>query len=117
MKNILIFSILILFSGCADQKDPLPTLDEQLQGAWQYQWIEWTNRYNFHAGACDQYGIVPGQPVQYYSYVYTTSGDTLRMLNLGEKWGEVSECIVSFPSDSTAVFSWEGGVNYFLKRL
>lgn len=105
--------MLAAFTGCAE-KDPPPTLDELLQGAWQRQWISLTNRYNFHSGACDVYSIIPGQPYQYYAFAYTTEGDTLRMMDLAS--GEVYSAVVTFPTDSTAVFAWEGGINYFLTR-
>ena len=113
MRNILLFAIITLF-GCAE-KDPLPTLDEQLQGAWVRTWFDLTNRYNFHSGACDVYSIIPAQPYQFYAFAYTTDADTLHMIDLAS--GEVYSAVVTFPTDSTAVLAWEGGVNYFLKRI
>jgi hypothetical protein len=106
--------LVVLFSGCAE-KEPLPTLDDKLQGAWQREWYSLTNRYNFHGGACDTYAIIPAQPIQYYAYSYTTKGDTLTMLDLGV--GQEFVFVVEFPTDSTAVLIREGGINYFLKRL
>lgn len=114
MKNALFIIIVLASFGCAE-KDPPPTLDEQLQGAWQRQWLMLTNRYNFHDGACDVYSIIPSQPYQYYAYAYTTNGDTLRMLDLAS--GELTKLVVEFTSDSTAVMRSDGGINYFLKRI
>lgn len=105
---------MILLSSCAD-KDPEPTLEERLHGAWKREWHSLTNRYNFHDGACDAYAIVPAQPVQYYAYAYTTQGDTLTMLDLGV--GEKFVFVVKFPTDSTAILSRIGGLNYFLTKL
>lgn len=113
MKKILFIAIIAAFMGCAE-KDPPPTLDEQLQGVWERNWVSITNRYNFHDGACDVYSIIPAHPVQYYAYAYTTDGDILNMMDLAS--GEVYSAVVSFPTDSTAVLAWVGGVNYFLKR-
>ena len=97
------------------EKQPMPTLDDNLHGAWQRQWMNMTNRYNFHDGACDAYAVIPAQPVQYYAYAYTTNGDTLSMLDLAS--GCLSRAVVSFPTDSTAVLSWVEGIDYFLKRI
>lgn len=114
---LLAFSLAVmvaLLNGCAD-KDPAPTLDERLQGAWQRNYRDLTNRYNFHAGACDVYAIIPAQPVQYYAYAYATSCDTLTMLDLGV--GERFVFVVEFPTDSTAILSRVDGLNYFLLRI
>ena len=112
----LICAVIVLFGlpSCADKDQP-PTMEERLQGAWQRDWGMITNRYNFHGGGCDEYRIIPGQPGKYYSIVYTCDVDTLTMLDLAG--GNVSRAVVEFPSDSTAVLMWIGGVNYFLKRL
>lgn len=106
--------IVLAFAGCAE-KEALPSIDERLQGAWVRKWLSLTNTYNFHAGACDSYAIVPAQPVQYYAYAYTAEGDVLRMVDLS--CGEPYICTVSFPTDSTAVLSWGGGVDYQLTRI
>lgn len=119
MRKLLIIPFWILLAllaapGCAE-KDPPPTLEERLQGVWQRDWLNLTNRYNFHDGACDVYAIVSAQPVQYYAYAYSTNGDTLTMLDLAG--GSVTKAVVSFPTDTTAVFMLEGGILYFLKRI
>lgn len=104
----------MLFCSCKET-DPLPTVEEQLQGAWQREWLQLTNRYNFHAGSCDAYAIIPGQPYQLYNGVYSIRGDELTMMDLAS--GESRFGIVSFPTDSTAEIAWDGGIRYFLKRL
>lgn len=106
---------LMMFAVSCSEKEPPPTLDEQLQGAWQREWLTLTNRYNFHGGACDVYSIIPAQPYQYYAYAYATEGDTLTMLDLA--CGNVRRAVVSFHTDSTAVLAWIGGVEYHLKRI
>jgi hypothetical protein len=115
MRKEILFSVCyLIFSACAD-KDQLPTVEQQLQGAWQRKWVSFTQRWNFHDGACDAYSIVPAQPVQYYSLAYTFRGDTMTVLDLAS--GEKYKAVVSFKNDSTAVLSWEGGVDYYLKRI
>lgn len=110
----IVFIVVLLFAGCRDHDPPL-TIDEQLQGTWQRDWLTMTNRYNFHYGSCDAVACVPGQPVQPYFYAYTTNGDMLTMLDLAS--GDVSEFTVEFPTDSTAVFWRMDGILYYLKRI
>ena len=105
--------VLCVFS--CSEKDPLPTADEMIQGAWKREWIGLTQTYNFHSGACDAYSIIPGQPYQYYALAYSFRGDTLTMIDLAGR--EKYEAIVSFPTDTTAVLSWIGGVEYHLTRI
>lgn len=100
--------------GCSE-KDPPPSVEDQLQGAWVRKWFLLTNTYNFHDGACDTYSIIPAQPVQYYAYAYTVSRDTLTMIDLASL--VQTKAVVKFPTDTTAVLSFWGGIDYFLTRI
>lgn len=112
---LLVFALWILFGGCRDSQDPPPTLDERLQGAWERNWITFSDTYLFHAGSMDGCVSIPGQPIHCYINSYSTQGDTLTVLALPSK--VITRAVVSFPDDSTCVLDWIGGVQYFLKRL
>lgn len=118
MKTLTTFLFFALFTlaACGD-KEAMPTIEDQLQGAWKREWRPFplVNTYNFHAGGCDTYALIPGQPVQYYAYSYTTDADTLTMFDLGRM--EYYRFTVSFPTDTTAVLSPFEGVDYHLTRL
>lgn len=114
----IVLAVALVGFGClggCSEKDPPPTLEERLQGAWVRRWLSLTNTYNFHDGACDTYAIIPAQPVQYYAYAYTCEGDTLIMLDLASL--SQTKAVVSFPTDSTAVLGFIGGLDYFLTRI
>ena len=114
MLAFIALVFLIMLCGCAE-KEPPPTLDERLRGAWSWKVFHLKNRYNFHAGGCDVYAVIPAQPVQHYAYAYTTEGDTLTMMDLAS--GYKNRAVVTFKNDTTAVLEWLCGINYTLKRL
>lgn len=100
-------------------EDPAPTLEERLQGSWSRKWIVFENTYSFDNGQCLTYAIIPGQPVQFYAYAYTFQGDTLSMVDLASPSNQrdVRRAVVEFPTDSTCILGFVGGVKYFLKRI
>ena len=110
----------IAFTGCAEKEAP-PTIEERLQGAWIRTWEPYnaTNTYSFDGGQCVVHSIVPAQPVQAYFWQYYCNADTLALVNLAsaEPFSDIRRAVVSFPSDSTCVLGWLGGVDYILKRL
>ena len=118
----LVLWMLFGATSCQDQ-DPPPTLNEQLQGAWIRHWTpaQAVTTYSFDGhGQYISYAILPAQPVQMYAGAYTTDGDVLTMYDLAEIdgiGGGVHQAVVSFPTDTTCVLAWVGGVNYYLKRL
>lgn len=119
--SILVFMVLLLvllFSRCAE-RDPLPTMEEQLHGAWERDWQGFEQTWFFDDGLCTAHSIIPAQPVQAYFWYYTCEGDTLTISNLAASglFRDEIRAVVEFPTDSTAVFSFVGGVNYFLKRI
>ena len=122
---VTLFLLLILTIGiaaCRDQ-DPPPTLNEQLQGAWIRHWTpaQAVTTYSFDGhGQYISYAILPAQPVQMYAGAYTIDGDVLTMYDLAEIdgiGGGIRQAAVTFPTDTTCVLAWEGGVNYYLTRI
>ena len=113
----LIIASLVL-SSCAE-REPMPTLEERLHGAWERNWQGFEQTWFFDDGLCTAHSIVPAQPVQAYFWYYTCEGDTLTISNLAASglFRDEIRAVVEFPNDSTAVFSFVGGVNYFLKRI
>lgn len=113
--------LLVLTLGGCGEKEPLPTLEDQLQGVWIGKIIGITKTYNFHGGACDAYSIIGGQPYQYYGYAYTCQGDTLTLVDLAAIWqpgAGVSRAIVTVSDNGdTALVSWFDGVDLELKRF
>jgi len=91
---------LMMFALSCGEKDPLPTTEEKMQGAWHWEFGTVEKRWNFHQGACDEYVCIIAQPVQLYTYATEFRGDTLRMLDLA--CGDAFEYEVFFPTDSTA---------------
>lgn len=118
----LVLWMLFWATSCGD-KDPMPTLNEQLQGAWIRHWTpaQAFTTYSFDGrGQYISYAILPAQPVQIYAGAYTTDGDVLTMYDLAEIdsiGGGVHQAVVTFPTDTTCVLAWVGGVNYYLTRL
>ena len=110
--------IIALLSGCKETEDPL-SIEEKLHGAWQRNWLGFEQTWFFDDGLCTAHSMVPGQPVQAYAMAYTFQGDTITMVDLasGAAHRDEARAVVTFPTDSTAVLSWLGGVNYFLKKL
>lgn len=108
----MVWFLMMLF-GCAE-KDPLPTIEEQLHGAWVRTGGFIENKYRFADGALDVYSVFSNQIVYQNNYVYTTDGQTLRLLDLVE--GTRHEFRVEFPTDSTATLSPPFGLNIHLKR-
>ena len=110
----------IAFTGCAEKEAP-PTIEERLHGAWIRTWEPYnaTNTYSFHDGQLLAHSIIPAQPVQAYFWQYYCKGDTLTLVNLAsvEPFSDVRRAVVLFPTDSTCVLGWIGGVDYQLKRL
>lgn len=108
--------MLFVATSCRD-KDPLPTNEEMIQGAWVRTWAPYQAKtaYNFHAGACDACVSIPARPAQCYEYAYHFSGDTLVMFDLVGR--ESRKAIVSFPTDTTCFLAWEGGIDYYLVRI
>lgn len=116
----LVFALWILFGGCRDSQDPPKTPEEKITGAWERTLLQFTDTYSFDGnGQCLAYAIVPGQPVQLYASSYTFQGDTISIRYLGSTGGneDLRRAVVAFPTDSTCVLGWIGGVQYFLKRL
>ena len=113
----LILASLVL-SSCAE-REPLPTLEDKLHGAWERNWQGFEQTWFFDDGLCTAHSIIPAQPVQAYFWYYTCDGDTLTISNLAASglFRDEIRVVVEFPTDSTAVFSFVGGVNYFLKRI
>lgn len=105
---------LSMLYGCGE-KDPPPTLAEQLQGPWVRTGGFIENRYLFADGALDVYTVFSSQIIYQNNYAYTTEGSTLRLLDLVE--GTRHEFTVEFPTDSTATLSPPHGLNIFIKRL
>ena len=112
--------LLACLAGCKDE-DPPKTLNERLQGAWERQYLQFTQTYSFDGhGQCLEYAIIPGQPVQIYAMAYKCHGDTLSLINLASSSDFRDECraIVSFSEDGdTARLAWLDGIDYVLVRL
>ena len=110
--------MVLVYAGCAEEKLP-PTTEERLQGAWAREWNGFEQTWFFDDGLCTAYGIVAAQPAQQYSIAYWFNGDTINMVNLAAEKAhrDTIIAIVSFPTDSTAVLSWESGVDYHLTRI
>jgi hypothetical protein len=107
-------ALLVLgFAGCKEVEPP-PTVEDRIQGVWVRKYLNLTNTYNFHDGACDSYAVIPGQPYQYYGFAYRVESDTLTMTNLASL--EKSKHTVTFTSDTTVTLSRHDGIDYFLKR-
>lgn len=108
----------LMLSSCAE-REPLPTLEERLHGAWEREYQGFEQTWFFNDGLCTAHSIIPAQPVQAYFWYYTCDGDTLTISNLAASglFRDEIRSVVEFPTDSTAVFSFVGGVNYFLKRI
>lgn len=110
----------IAFSGCAEKEAP-PTLEERLQGAWIRTWGDFTQTYSFNGGQSLEHSIIPGQPVQLYTWQYFCNADTLAMINLAssEPFSDVRRAVVSFSEDGNeARFEWfPNGVDYILTQL
>ncbi len=113
----LILASLVL-SSCAE-REPLPTLEEKLHGAWERNWQGFEQTWFFDDGLCTAHSIIPAQPVQAYFWYYTCDGDTLTISNLAASglFRDEIRAVIEFPTDSTAVFSFVGGVSYNLKRI
>lgn len=113
----LILASLVL-SSCAE-REPLPTLEDNLHGAWERNWQGFEQTWFFDDGLCTAHSIIPAQPVQAYFWYYTCDGDTLTISNLAASglFRDEIRAVVEFPTDSTAVFSFVGGVSYNLKRI
>jgi hypothetical protein len=105
---------LMMLCGCGE-KEPPPTLAEQLEGSWVRTGGFIQNKYRFNDGALDVYTVFSSQIVYENNYIYTTQGETLRLLDLVD--GTRAEFTVEFPTDSTAVLSPPFGLNIFIKRL
>ena len=105
-------------SSCAE-REPLPTLEEKLHGAWERNWQGFEQTWFFDDGLCTAHSIIPAQPIQAYFWYYTCDGDTLTISNLAASglFRDEIRAVVEFPTDSTAVFSFVGGVSYNLKRI
>jgi len=108
----------LAFAGCAE-KEAMPTVEESLQGAWAREWNGFEQTWFFDDGLCTAHGIVAAQPVQQYSFAYCFKGDTMNMVNLASAKAhrDTITAIVSFPTDSTCVLGWLGGVDYYLTRI
>jgi len=115
---LTLFAIAIVFGGCSEEQLP-PTVEERLQGAWSREWNGFEQTWFFDDGLCTAHSILPAQPVQAYAMAYTLQGDTITMVSLtnGAAHRDEVRAVVSFPTDSTAVLSWLGGVDYQLKRM
>lgn len=111
--TIFIFFGCVWILSCAERDLP-PTLEEQLHGMWVRDWIDFDTNINFHAGACDVCASGINPPIC-HNYAYYTNANTLTLVDLVSR--EKLVYLVSFPTDSTAVFDWSGGVRYFLKRI
>jgi len=110
--------VLMLLSGCAETELP-PTPEEKIKGAWERVWQTSTQTWSFDDGQCQAYSIIEGQPVQFYALSYSFDGDTITMVDLATSgpFRDLHRALVEFPTDSTAVFWWFGGVRYDLKRM
>lgn len=117
---IALFCVVVVFGGCAE-KDPLPTPEEMIVGAWERKWLTFTNTYSFDGnGQALAYAIIPGQPVQLYAYKYWFTEDTLSLIDLSvsKPFRDTSRAVVSFTdSGDTSVLSWLNGVDYYLTRI
>lgn len=115
---MMLAAFLLFFFGCAE-REPLPTLDDRLHGAWERNWHGFEQTWFFDDGLCTAHSIIPAQPVQAYFWYYTCEGDTITFSNLAASglFRDEIKAVVEFPTDSTAVFSWIGGISYFLKRI
>lgn len=117
---ILVAFFILFFCRCAEREAP-PTMREQLEGAWIRTWEPngSAQTYSFHDGQCLAHSIIPARPVQMYIWEYYCNGDTLALVNLASAtpFSDVRRAVVSFPTDSTCVLGWLGGVDYFLNRL
>ncbi len=107
-----------VLSGCAE-REPLPTVEERLHGAWERSWQGFEQTYHFYDGLCISHSIIPAQPVQEYFWYYTIQGDTMTITNLATSglFRDEIRAVVEFETDSTAVLSWIGGIKYYLKRI
>lgn len=114
---VVILASLVL-SSCAE-REPLPTLEERLQGAWERNWQGFEQTWFFDEGLCIAHSIIPAQPVQAYFWYYTCEGDTLTISNLAASglFRDEIRALVEFPTDSTAILSRVDGLNYFLLRI
>ncbi len=123
LVTAILFALALLTNFGCSESDPPPTLNEQLQGAWIRNWTpaQAVTTYSFDGrGQYISYAILPAQPVQMYAGAYTTDGDVLTMYDLAEIdgiGGGIHHAVVSFPTDTTCVLAWVGGVNYYLTRL
>lgn len=109
---ILIFSLISLIS-CSDN-DPAPTLDQQIQGVWQGVEHQ-ENWYGFNDGQAWNAKIVIGQTIYENKYVYSTSGDTLDMLDIEQ--GTRQRFTVIFRPESTALIRPLGGLSFSIIRV
>lgn len=120
LAAIALFCVVVVFAGCGE-KEPLPTIEEQLVGAWERKWLSFTNTYSFDGnGQALAYAIIPGQPVQLYAYKYWFNQDTLSLIDLSasKPFRDTSRAVVSFTdSGDTSVLSWVNGAKYYLKRI
>lgn len=114
IKFFTLFTLCAIFFSCAET-DIAPTLEQQLQGAWQKKAGVFQINYIFHDGAADAYVVFSGQQIQQNNYVYTIEGNDLTLLDLVE--GSRAKYLVEFDTDSTAILHQYGGINVFLKRL
>ena len=118
---LILAALFMLFFGSCTEREAPPTTCEQLEGAWIREWEPngSTQTYSFHDGQCLIHSIIPAQPVQLYVWEYYCEGDTLTLVNLASAtpFSDVRRAVVSFPTDSTCVLGWLGGVDYFLNRL
>ena len=114
-------ALFMLFFGSCTEREAPPSMCEQLEGAWIRTWEPngSTQTYSFHDGQCVAHSIIPAQPVQLYVWEYYCEGDTLTLVNLASAtpFSDIRRAVVSFPTDSTCVLGWFGGVDYQLKRL
>jgi outer membrane biogenesis lipoprotein LolB len=108
----------LMLSSCAE-REPLPTMEERLHGAWERNWQGFEQTWFFNEGLCTAHSIIPAQPVQAYFWYYTCDGDTLTISNLAASglFRDEIKAVVEFPTDSTCTLGFVGGVNYFLKRI
>lgn len=116
---MMLAAFLLLGFGCGE-KEPLPTPEEKMVGAWERKWLSFTNTYSFDGnGQCIKHAIIPGKPAQVYFCKYWFDHDTLSLIDLSvsKPFLDTSRAVVSFPSDDTAVLSWLDGVDYYLMRI
>jgi len=112
MRAILFAAILALAS-CQEREQP-PTTGEQLQGGWERKSGAIKTRYVFNQGQADTYTVLGGQMVYENHYIYSTTGDTLKMLDIVE--GTRTVFVVGF-HDTGATLGQPGGLNLFLIRI